>query len=393
MPAPLAAYREFAGIRNTIPVERLDPKDLDDAVNVDIDDTGRASLRPGRTVNVAGAAHSVWSPPDGSEPCLFVQSGALKRLASNLTTVSTLASGLSERRMRYVKVNDRVYHTNGAATGVMDLATGRVRAWGMAIPALPTIGVTIGSLAEGTYLYTMTTLTDGRESGANLARRVMLQDGAGITFTWGDVDGEDVAIYVTEPNGETLYRAAVVPASDGSYTWTGGVLALPLTTQFLDPPPPGQAITAGNGVILIGQGPNVFATKPLAYELCDFRDYLAIDGSEVTFLAMLEDGCFAGTQRACYYLQGRSPSEMSPKVVVAAPGVADSAVVVDVAQVFGKGQGRAVIFVTGLGVYAGFSDGTVQNLTQERYVFDAPAATAATVRSDDTLAQFIFTTE
>lgn len=385
-----AAFARFKGIRNTVPSEALEADDLLDGVNVDLDDTGGAKRRPGLAVTVEGSAHSIWAPADGSEPCLFVQSGALQRMTA-LGSVATLGSGYSDQPMAYIKVNDRVYFTNGSESGVVD--NGAVRAWGLDVPAAPAVTRVLGNLAAGTYQVAITTIAaDGRESGADLAVRIDVAEGSGLEIAWGTVAGTRVAVYVSECNGERLYRAGVADATLGSFTWAGGSLSVSLDTQFLDKPPAGTALGWHNGRIYIGAGAFVFPTVALSYEHCDLRDFIALDGSPVTMVQGIDAGVFVGTEQAGYFLPGGRIEEMGLRKIVDAGVVPGSAVLDDAARVFGRGSGKVVLFATKLGVYAGLPDGSAENLTHERYVFEAPARAAAALRADNEITQYLLST-
>lgn len=386
MKRPEVTFARFKGVRNTLAANALEPDDLVAAVNVDLDDAGGVSRRPGVTAAVAGAAHSLWAPPDGSEPCVFVQSGTLKRLTA-LDAATTLGSGYSDLPMAYVKVNDRVYFANGVESGVID--NGAVRAWGLDIPAFH-VTRTLGELGSGTYQCAITTIAaDGRESGADMAVRMDVADGSGLAFTWDAVDGAQVALYVSERNGETLYRAGVVDAALGTFTWAGGALAVSLGTQFLDKPPVGTVLGQHNGRVYIGAGSFIFPTVALAYEHCDLRDYLAIDGTPVTMIEGVDAGLFVGTQQAGYFLPGGRIEDMGLRKVVDAAVVPGSAVVEDATRIFGKGSGRTVLFASALGIHAGLPDGSIDNLSRERFVFDVPARAAATLRADTEITQYV----
>ncbi len=389
MPKPLEpTFRTFAGIKNTVEPERLGPQDLADGVNVDLDNAGLLRRRGGQTgTSIDDAVHSIWSPEDESL-CLFVQDGELRRLELDYSS-SVLATGLSEDPMAYVPMNRRVYFSNGRIRGVLD--NGMVRGWGMRIPELPAAVAALGEMTAGTYLITRTTVAiDGRESGAPLAERIDLGDNSGITFTW-EPQADRVALYLTHPNGREFYRAALVDGVLGTYTWRGGTLGTMLETQFLDPPPVGHALTDWRTRILVASGPNIFATKSLAPELCDLKDFKGVDGTNVRFVVGLEGGFFAGTEKEVAFMQGVRISELSKRVVVEAAGVAGSAVRVDSAKIGLAAGTRVALFTTRLGVYAGFPDGTVRNLTRDRYIFDAPERAAAIVRTRNKISQYLVT--
>ena len=123
----------FAGIVNVDPANRLNPlvlvnnyvRDytypLQQAVNVDIDNTFGISSRPGYTPVLTGTEiHSLWSD---NVNCLFVDNDILKRFFADWTTLS-LRSGLTNgSRMSYAPWNDRIYYTNGYEIGYVKVNT------------------------------------------------------------------------------------------------------------------------------------------------------------------------------------------------------------------------------------------------------------------------------
>ena len=382
----MEAFKVFAGINNRLPPERIQSQpsinnptvDLATATNIDVDDSGRAARRAGQTLKVSGASHSLWF----DALCLCVQSGVLKQINADYST-TTLATGLNADYVNYERVNDRIYWSNGTQSGV--IVNGINRAWGLPVPNLPMVTKISGTLTAGTYQYSMTTLLDGMESGAALSGTVELTAGQGLRFTFTG----NVALYVTEPNGTTLFQCATSNA--GTYDHTGGQLALPLDTQWCDQPPAGQCLTQYRGRIYIAQGAFIYATNAFGYELCDLRDYLTVDNSKITLLAGLENGLLVGTEKASYYLSGNTLTEFSITVKGAA-AIPRTLRLEDGQSVTGKAEyaGRKVaVFATTEGICLANPDGSVVNLTQERYDFNASGIGASGFRNDATLTQYL----
>lgn len=382
-------FRTFAGIKNTVPAERLEPGDLVQADNIDLDESGRASRRAGQTLMRSDGAHSLWAHGD---LCLLVQGGALQQMQPNFNT-ETLTDGLSDAPMQYLPLNGRVYWSNGTKSGMVD--GGVNRSWGLPVPDYPPMATPIaGSLRAGTYQFVMTfQREDGQESGAGVAGCIDLTDDSGIHFDWShDVPEATAAVlYVTEPNGSTLYRAAVVPTA-GSHDHAVSHLSLPLDTQWLDQPPAGQCLAHYRGRIYIAQGPFLYATTALGYELCDLRDYLAIDGHTITMLAPLEAGLLVGTEAGLYFLGGNALSEFVRVPRQQGGVLARSLILRDGQEVTGGAElaGREVaLFATTNGICLGLPDGSVSNLTQDRYAFTPNAVAAAGFRNDALLTQYL----
>ena len=88
--------------------------ELSQAVNVDIDNSGRISRRRGRVQVSALPARDGFKY---GESCLFVSDTSLMLMRPD-KSISTIATGLtSNGRMRYVRIGDRVYFNNGHEKG------------------------------------------------------------------------------------------------------------------------------------------------------------------------------------------------------------------------------------------------------------------------------------
>jgi hypothetical protein len=367
----------FAGIHNTLSAERIKTTasrddssvDLVEAVNVDIDNSQRLSRRPGQTMKVEGAAHSLWS--EGAM-CLFVAAGSMFIMNEGYG-LTEVAAGLSNARMSYIAVNGRVYHSNGGVTGVVD--EGRVRAWGTDINDIKVRGIaTGGSMPAGMYLYAMTfTTRDGQESGTGMAQRIDLPFGGAIDFNWAvpdDANIVDCTIYISQPNGEVMYMAAKLDVEQQTYYYNGGERVLPLATQWLDAPPAGQALALHKGRIYIAMADVLYATTPLSYEHCDLRDYRAFDNTTINVVAAVEGGLFVGTEKAVYYLNGASFDDNTLVRKMEFGAVRGSLVYADGQAVTGNPVLHGIIvalFATADGIVMGMPDGSISNLTQERY--------------------------
>lgn len=382
---------KFAGLRNTAAPEQLAAADLTVADNIDLDNAGAARRRDGSTLRVPGAAHSLWA--SGTD-CLYVAGDQLRRLHADYSS-TLLASGLlAARPLSYVPVAGRIYWSNGVQTGIVD--GNRSRSWGLAAPEVPDVAATAGLLPAGRYQAALGWVRrDGQESGVALPAVIDLADGAGVRFAWDrprDTDIAQAALYLSEPDGMVLYRAAVADVTAGSATVTRATLATPCATQWLDRPPAGQSLAYARGRIYIAQGPTLFATAALGYEYVDLRDFLAFDGSPIRFVAGIDAGVFVGTEQAVYFAAGERLDAMSVRTVVGAPGCAGSVAYADGARATGRAElaGLQVcLFATGDGIVLGLPDGGVLHLTQPRYTFAVAAAAAASFRHDATRSQYL----
>lgn len=392
-------FTAFAGIRNTLEPERLHvmptkdnaTTDLVAAVNVDFDNSGLPARRAGASLVRAGAAHSLWAQGD---MCIFASGTSLYRLYPDYSS-EVLTTGLTANTpVSYVEVNGRIYWGNGHESGV--IANAISRSWGMDIPAQPGMSVIGGQLTPGQYQCVVTHVrNDSQESGAGLPSVLTLSADGGIRVTWlspSDTTIELARVYLSTPDGTVLYLADECPIDDLYTEIASCAFAVPLNTQWNDKPPSGHALAYANGRIYIAVGAFIFGTTELGYEYVDLRDFLALDGSRVRVLAGLESGLFAATDHAAYFLRGKTFADMEMTIVATQGGVEGSLVYVDGERATGLKElagRRCVLFTTGAGVLLGLPDGTVMNLTQERYRFDATELGSAVFHENTKLNSYL----
>lgn len=389
----IVAYEAFAGLRNDVDPHRFELADLAVGTNIDIDDTGGAARRGGRTLKRAGAAHSLWSD---ETLALFVDGTALKRLNSDYTA-TTMRTGLtSGLRMAYQKVNDQVFFANGAESGV--LQAGVVRSWGLPVPPSLFVSATVGDMPAGDYQFVMVYLrNDGQQSGAGLAGRITLTAGAGIVLTLpvsADPDVVAKAVYLSTPNGDVLYRAFTVLGAVTTFTYTNDTteLAMPLDTQFLSAPPAGHLLGYYRGRVFVAVGDALFYSEPAAYELFDLRRYLSFD-SRISVIAPIEDrehpGIFVATETSTGWIQGTEADSFKFVPGANYGAVPGTLVFVDGALFADRSAGARMLpmWLSTQGVCVGLPGGTVQNLTRAKYQFTAQGSGCALFKPDTT--QFI----
>lgn len=384
------AYAEFTGLRNDVAPESFDASDLAVATNVNIDKARRISRRAGATRRIAATVHSLWSAGDLA---FCVADNVLCSIGPALLR-TPLRTGMTAATASYARVNDAVYFSDGARTGVVGANLSRT--WGLVVPLMVT-SLAGGDLVPGLYGFAATySRDDGQESGACEPQFFSVAAGQSV-LVYTD-DSRDVAvnrknIYMTQPNGEVLFLVASVNIGQ-QFTPTAAAVAamnLPLETEHLQPPPAGQLVAYYKGCMFVAVGDTLYPSKPFAYELFDPRDYIPLDG-EITMLAPIEDrsgessGFFIGTTKSCGVLSGGGPDkfEYTPKThygaVKGALAFADATLYLD-----GSIGARALpLWLTTQGVCVGLPNLEVNNLTRSHYSFPVSAAGGAAMFDPDT---------
>jgi hypothetical protein len=367
------------GLRSDVDPERMTPGDMTTALNVRLDASGRASRRDGRTLVSAGNTHSLFS--DGVTT-LCVRAGYLQRVnADNSLTALTPTSGVA---LAYCAVNGTIYWSDGLTSGIVE--AGQNRSWGLPVPQILGAGSTSdGNLLPGTYQLALTFVrADGQESGAGVAHQLELPSGGAINVTTPTSDNPDVvavSLYLTTANGKTLYKAVTVAPGDvARYSGNGNDLFTPLLTQFMQGAMPGEVLAWMAGRVWVATGSVLFPSGAYAHELFDLREYLPVPGN-VTVLApqMGSDGLFVGTDKGMFYLAGADPSDMKLVPKTTNPVLRNTLTYVP-GNLFGDGQFAGIdipVWACKTGIQAGYPDGSVASLTENRYPLDLTGAGAS----------------
>ena len=121
MREPVVIYKQTDGLDISIDPSRLifDPKkglvDLAQAINIDIDKTGRISRRKGYTKKVLGSFHSVF---DADTFCLAVKDSVLSIIDKDYA-VSSVLNMTTDYPVSYIKVLNKVYFMNSVQSGII----------------------------------------------------------------------------------------------------------------------------------------------------------------------------------------------------------------------------------------------------------------------------------
>lgn len=391
--APPVTFAAFKGLVNTVSPSQLAQDELAVAINVDLTDKGTLRRRKGYIKKVTLPAENLWAEGDTA---LFSSAGSLYKLNSDYT-YSALAAGLATARMSYVSVNGVIYHSNGVQMGAYQ--NGVVRTWGLKHSTVQPSAVALinGLLPAGTYQYVVTfERNDGQESGAGLAGSVSLPGNSGIYFygipVSADPTVDKVRIYLSPTNGDMLYYAVSVPNGTTTYSYlnAGADLGVPLRTQFKTRPPVGTDLALYNGSIYIAVGNFLHRTLPYNYELSDFREYMDF-GAPVKLVAVVDDGIFVATDAETLFLSGAGYPDFTVDVVAPYGAIPGTLTYADGA-LFGASGQQGVVPVwesDGRGKCVGRTGGSLDNLTQDNYIYSSAEVGASILMRSNGVNQHI----
>lgn len=365
MSEKIVDLKAFKGLRNVVADERFELGDMTAATNVYVDDSGQVTRRGGYQKVVDGTPRSLWSD---NQLALFADGMSLKRLYPDLSTTTLTTLGSATAEVVYLKVNDRVYWTDGVATGVVE--GGAARSWGLPAPTPALLTAVPGGLTSGVYGVTSTFVrADGQESGASAMVSV---SGTRLSITFTDSPPADAVrrrVYVTAPDGEVPFAIGQYPAATPVVSYTVDASpVLPVETQFCGPPPAGQVLAEFYGHILVGSGSHLYYTKAFNYELVDYRSGVVTFNDPVRIVAPVNGGVYVSTTKETYFLAGTTPETWVKSTVAAYGGVLGTRAEA-VGGLVGKGVGgRTQVWMSDYGVVVGADNGSFVNLTLDRYI-------------------------
>jgi hypothetical protein len=120
----------FGGLKNTVDMERLEPKDLAQAINIDLDDKGQPRRRRGYTKMVSGDCHSLFQSDGGV--VYVVKNSVLGVLNPDYSFSSCGVSifGSSVNSLAYIQVGKDIYYSGCGTSGIIDTRDNTVSFWG-----------------------------------------------------------------------------------------------------------------------------------------------------------------------------------------------------------------------------------------------------------------------
>jgi len=300
----------FLGLNNVTDPLRLGLGWLRTADNVDITDTGAIKKRVGYTRSLGAAAITGAYATEDFSRLYFVDSGNLKAMAGSGAV--TLVTGMGSAPLQWTEINEQVFFTNGAASGII-CPDNTVLPWAWAVPGAPTVSAVTGTLPAGLYQVRITfTLPDGRMTGASESTELVLTEGQALQIAGiAQAAGCTTNVYIAPADSE-VYGHAATPAGS-AMVWNEGpeTLGRELQGATLDPLPEDVvAIQAWRGRIYAAQympeagQTAIFRSQPLGFHLFDLAQDLILIPGKVTMLAPQDAALVIGTDQSVLAYDG-----------------------------------------------------------------------------------------
>ena len=338
---PAIVLDGFDGLKNTIGLTALGPRDLAEAINIDIDDRGKVYRRRGYTKVVSGSYGSLYNGEDGR--VYGVSNGVLGIINPNysFTALSSQDGGydyffavlpletqpdaggltIGTEPLTYTQVGASIYFSNSIASGIID-----------------TVGLQL--------------------------------------LPWGSTP--DIFL------SPVVNPTATLPAVAG---------------KLIGKPPLATSLGYYNGRIYLAQGPTLWYTELYLYNYVDkTKTFYQFEG-DITMIGTVGDGIYVGTTEGCWFLAGPGnplkrtrvlDSPVIPGSMVYIPG--ELANPPQVGTEPDTEMQVAISFLTTNGFCVGNDGGKCYNLTESKFFFPKMVSAAAAFRRQDGYNQYVAVT-
>lgn len=353
------------GVNNRDDYRKVPDGSLRDAFNVDVAQDGSLSLRLGSEVVYSGS--DVRGALGVSDRILIADGTQLIDFDTRTMVPTVLAAIAGAGRLVGAVHNEELFFCTENET--LRYRAGRLRRWGVpTVSVQPLPALVSGAMLPGVYQVAMTWLNEfGEEGGTTSAAKIVVGAGQGLSFDLPSLDGHTPLLYVSAPDGATLYlqdkgaglRLVTAVRDDTAR----------LETMHRREPAPGASIASYNGVLAIASGGTVWLTEPLRPYSLDRAKRFFQYPTPVGFVAAGSSGLIVSAEKT-YLITGPESDEPAQAELLPYPGVPGTAVELP--------DGR-IAWMTQYGLAAELPGGGAQLIGDQKFVPDPALSGATTV--------------
>lgn len=389
----MSEFKDFSvplwplGIDNVAPITKLRDGTLRNAVNVDLDVTGVASLRRGgRLVSAGSDMRSLWTDQvTGTTLVAYGTQLCTVRYVAGAWTLTPVATIPAHVEVSYTYVNGEIAFSLPGQTGLLDPAALTVRPLGVEdVLGWDVAAATYGGMPAGRYAVALSHIDDtGEEGGLSGIKFVQVTEGGGLTVTLPVPETNEVVttrVYHSEPNGSELRRAYDFPAALTTaklgYTKLGRVQENRGQRKM----PWGHLVRFWRGRLYAAQYRRLYFSLPMRPGLTDPEiDHLTLP-STITLLEGVDGGLFVGSREGVFFFRGQRPGEFTRTVTSASAPIPNSAALIPASLLADELRRNdtpsswVATWLTQRGYALGFSDGHIIEAQAKRILL--PSATA-----------------
>lgn len=367
------------GMNNVDQDTDLPEGSLREAINVDITRKGRVRRRKGYTEIYSGIGiHSLWER-------YFVESGTLKILLEDNSSAD-IVSGISTKHLSYCELLSTICFSNEDSIGTIDGP--------LSVPTIystPNLAIVSGTLKAGQYQVSFCNVSPtGEEGGATNPIVINVPDESGIEVSSIPLDGYDVRLFLSKPNGTALFEQVTIASTIPSVTLMSQRDDLTVCeTLFMSEMPAGQIVREFKGRLYVAEGNTLWYSEAQRYGLCNLSHNFFQFSDRITVVQETENGIFVVADKT-YFLPGNDPSQSLLTIVGKSKGVEGTGITTDAKNFSVDFNGKVAYWYSEKGVILGFPNGQIKYLTEDRYDHKVIATKGITgYREQDGIRQMI----
>ena len=361
---PLAGIDNASGRDDALQMRGKAPHNfLRDAVNVDISDTGRASMRPGLRKVSGAALANLWQSTLHRDT--FATLGDQWVKVDVRTWDSQPLATVGDGPVSHLVLNGAVLVAGPA--GIFQYDGMAAQRFTLDVPPAPMVipSPGAGSLESGTYGVAVAWLRGSTESPLSAITHSTVGIGALLTVTLPlcmDSTVTHVRLYLTRQNGGELLRAEDYPVSMASVELPLlPKLGAPAQFQYKEPMPTGEYLSYWRGRLLTARANVLRFSEALAYHVHDPRHGFVQMPQRITFVHPTDGGVWVGQVDHVAFLAGSALGELALYRKTAKAPVPGSAIALDAEDAgdVAGGGGAVVAWLAENGYVLGAPDGSV----------------------------------
>lgn len=345
-----------------------------EAINVDISDTGRVSLRKGASKVTELNFKNIWQSPLHKD--IFATLGdqlvKLNPINWQYEVLATIGTG----HVNFGVINNLVY-----IAGVIEIYTYNgisIQPLTIDTPAPPLVNqIDEGSLKSGSYNIAISWLRGQQESALSQLANInddqssngydQLSFGIQVNLPYClDQSITNVRVYVTDRNGTELLHYQDFPVQTASITISNtDQLGMSARFKGLSPMPTGRYMKYWQGRLLTADKNILRFSEPMAYHLHDEKFGFVVMPQRITFILPVDGGIWVGQVTHVVFLTGTNPAEMVFRSKTSHAPIPNSAIEIDnndIGSDISQGGNKTALWLAENGYILGTSSGQIIEL-------------------------------
>ncbi len=359
---PLAGIDNASGRDDALQVQGKAPHNfLRDAVNVDISDTGRASMRSGLRKVSGAALANLWQSTLHRDT--FATLGDQWVKVDVRTWDSQPLATVGDGPVSHLVLNGAVLVAGPA--GIFKYDGTAAQRFTLDAPPAPMVSPGAGSLESGTYGVAVAWLRGSTESPLSAITHCTVDASGALAVTLPmclDSTVTHARLYLTRQNGGELLRGEDYPIST-AYVELPLLpkLGAPPPFQHKEPMPTGEYLSYWRGRLLTARANVLRFSEALAYHVHDPRHGFVQMPQRITFVHPTDGGVWVGQVDHVAFLAGSALGELVLHRKTAKAPVPGSAIALDAEDAGDDagGGGAVVAWLAENGYVLGAPDGSV----------------------------------